>query len=57
MAATAYARVTNGVILDGEGIKFHTPAQASAIVYDLEHPSPETLAAIREIKERLSRKT
>jgi hypothetical protein len=57
MAATAYARVTNGVILDGEGMKFLTPAQARTIVHDLEHPSPETLAAIREIKERLSRKT
>jgi hypothetical protein len=57
MSATAYARETNGVILDGEGMKFLTPAQAHAIVHDLEHPSPKTLAAIREIRERLSRKT
>jgi hypothetical protein len=57
MAATAYATATNGVVLDGEGIRFLTPAQARAIVHDLEHPSPETLAAIKEIKERLSRRT
>jgi hypothetical protein len=56
MAATAYAHATNGTILDGEESKFHTPTRAREIVHDLQHPSPATLAAIREIKERLSRK-
>lgn len=56
MAATAYARATNGIIYDGEEGKLLTPAQAHDYVHKLEHPSPETLAAIKEIKERLARK-
>ncbi len=56
MAATAYAQATDGMILDGEAGKMCTPADARALVRDLEHPSPAALAALREIRERLSRK-
>lgn len=51
MAAAAYARATNGMILDGETGEFNTPDQARKVVYDCEHPSP----AMQELKERLNR--
>lgn len=54
MAATAYARVTDGIIFDGEAGKFCTPAEARAVVDDLE--SPETLARMQAIREELRRK-
>lgn len=56
MAATAYAQATDGMILDGETCKMCTPADARALVHDLEDPSPAALAALREIRERLNRK-
>jgi hypothetical protein len=56
MAATAYAQATDGMILDGEAGKMCTPADARVLVHDLEHPSPAALAAMQEIRERVSRK-
>ena len=56
MAATAYAEATEGMILDGEAGKMCTPADGRTLVHDLEHPSPAALAALQEIRERLSRK-
>lgn len=54
MAATAYARVTDGIIIDGEDWKFYTADQARAVVDDNE--SPETLARMQAIRDELSRK-
>ena len=55
MAATAYARATNGMILDGEGEgRLCTPAAARALVERFE--SPESLAQMQAIRDELSRK-
>lgn len=54
MAASAYARATNGIIIDGEDWKFYTAAQARARVVYLE--SPESLARMQEIRDELRRK-
>jgi hypothetical protein len=56
MAATAYSQETAGIIFDCEGEgRFLIPAQARAVVQELEHPSPATLAAMREIRELFRR--
>lgn len=57
MAATAYAHATNGIIFDGEGFKFLTSSEASAIVREFGNPSSPIMTAIREIREQLGRQT
>lgn len=54
MAATAYARATDGIIVDGEDWKIYNPAQARAVVDDNE--SPATLARMQAIRDELRRK-
>ena len=54
MAATAYIRATDGIIIDGEDLKFYTAAQARAVVDDNE--SPATLARLQAIRDELRRK-
>ena len=57
MAGTAYAQASGGVILDGEEGKIFTSIEGRKLVHDLEHPSPAALAAMEEIKRRLSEKS
>jgi hypothetical protein len=40
MAATAFARATEGVILDGESGKLFSPDEARQLIHELENPSP-----------------
>lgn len=54
MAATAYARATDGIIIDGEDWKIYNPAQARAVVDDNE--SPATLARMQAVRDELRRK-
>ena len=50
MAATAYAKATNGVVFDEEQSKVYSPTEARAVVADVEREMPEMEALLRNIK-------
>jgi hypothetical protein len=50
MAATAYAKATDGVVFDEEDGKIHSAADAQAIVGDIEREMPEMEALLRNLK-------
>jgi hypothetical protein len=52
MAATAYARATDGVVFDPAAARVLTPDQAAAVVRDMEKSLPSIEAALREIARR-----
>lgn len=49
MAATAYAKATNGVVFDEEPGKIRTPAEASIMVEEIERDMPRIEAMLREL--------
>jgi hypothetical protein len=53
LAASAYARATNGVVLDCEQGRLVSPEQAADIAADLERSIPMIEAAVRKAVERL----
>lgn len=57
MAATAYARATTGVVFDPQEGKLFRPEEALQIVRDIERPSPELDAALRNFMQRLPAKS
>jgi hypothetical protein len=50
MAATAYAKATNGVVFDEEGGKIRSAADAQTVVGDIEREMPEMEALLRDLK-------
>jgi hypothetical protein len=50
MAATAYAKATNGVVFDEEGGKIRTAADAQTVVGDIGREMPEMEALLRDLK-------
>ena len=50
MAATAYAKATNGVVFDEEGGKIRSAADAQTVVGDVEREMPEMEALLRDLK-------
>lgn len=55
MAATAFVKVTDGIIFDCEGQNVLTAEQAQKFVYDLEHPSPAVEATRQEFMREFGR--
>lgn len=53
MAGAAYAGLTGGVVLDCEGEKLLTLAQARQLVRELEYPLPATEAARQKVRREL----
>ena len=51
MAATAYAKATNGVVFDDEQGKFYSAEDARTVVNDVEREMPEMEAMLRQVKE------
>lgn len=51
MAATAYAKATNGVVFDEEAGKIRSVADAQTVVGDVEREMPEMEALLRGLKE------
>jgi hypothetical protein len=52
MAATAFAKITGGVIFDYEGEKLITVDQARQLVHAMEHPSAADKAARKEFQRK-----
>jgi hypothetical protein len=50
MAATAYAKATNGVVFDEGSGKIHSAADAETVVGDIEREMPEMEALLRDLK-------
>lgn len=57
MAATAYARATDGIIFDEQEGKLFTPAESLEITRDIERRRPELEAVLRNYVEQLSAKS
>jgi hypothetical protein len=57
MAATAYARATNGVIFDEQEGKTFTPEESLKIARDIEHRRPGLEAVLRNYMGQLSAKS
>lgn len=57
MAATAYARATNGVIFDEQEGRLFTPEESLKITRDIEQRRPELEAMMQSHVERLSAKS
>jgi len=57
MAATAYARATDGVIFDPQEGKLFSPVEAFNIIQDLERTRPEAEKMLRNRVEQLSAKS
>jgi hypothetical protein len=57
MAATAYARATDGIIFDEQKGKLFTPAESLEITRDIERRRPELEAVLRNYVEQLSAKS
>jgi hypothetical protein len=57
MAATAYARATDGIIFDEQEGKLFTPDESLQITRDIEQRWPEMEAMMRSYVERLSAKS
>lgn len=51
MAATAYAKATNGVVFDEEQGKIYSAADAQTVVSSVEREMPEMEAMLRQLKE------
>ena len=49
MAATAYAKATNGVVFDDEQGKFYSAEDARTVVNDVEREMPEIEAMLRNL--------
>lgn len=49
MAATAYAKATNGVVFDDEQGKFYSAEDARTVVNDVEREMPEIEAMLRDL--------
>lgn len=49
MAATAYAKATNGVVYDEEAGKIRTAAEARTVVEQIEREMPQIEAMLREL--------
>jgi hypothetical protein len=52
MVATAYARVTAGIIMNDQDARLRTAVQSAEVVRDIEHPSPAYEEARRELRRR-----
>lgn len=50
IAAEAYARATNGIILDGQTGGSYTPAQAAQVLSDMARDLPAAKAALKKIE-------
>lgn len=50
MAATAYAKATNGVVFDEEDGKIRSAADAQTVIGDIEREMPEMEALLRDLK-------
>jgi hypothetical protein len=57
MAATAYARATDGIIFDEQEGKLFTPAESLEVTRDIERRRPELEAVLRTYVEQLSAKS
>jgi hypothetical protein len=57
MAATAYARVTNGVVFDQQEGKIFTPQESLKIARDTEQRRPAMEEMLRNYIEQLSAKS
>jgi hypothetical protein len=55
MAATAYARATDGVVLDDQELKFRAAAEAHQVVDDIVRDMPKIEEILRELKQRRSK--
>jgi hypothetical protein len=49
MAATAYAKATDGVVYDEEAGKIRTPAEAGIVVGEIEREMPQVEAMLQEL--------
>jgi hypothetical protein len=57
MAATAYARATDGIVFDEQEGKLLTPEESLRVVRELERDRPEMEAALRSFVQQLSPKS
>lgn len=57
MAATAYARATNGVIFDEQEAKIFTPEESLKIAYEIEQRRPAMEAMLRNYIDQLEAKS
>ncbi len=55
LAASAYARVTGGVVLDCEEGRLISPQQATGIAWDMEKSIPMIEAAMRKVAEQFQK--
>jgi hypothetical protein len=55
MAATAYARATDGIVLDDQELKFRTATEARQMADDIVRSMPKVEEILRELNQRWSK--